>query len=63
MPGQHSIERWLIKEQLTHILMAGYRERIPPESSKVEGCHRIWKKSMSPFGWQEVKKKKKMSPL
>jgi len=27
LPGQHSIERWLIEEQLTHILMAGYKER------------------------------------
>ena len=49
MPGQHSIERWLIKEQLTHILMAGYRERIPPESSIVKVFQRIWKKSMSPL--------------
>ena len=49
MPGQHSIERWLIKEQLTHILMAGYRERILAESSIVKVCQRIWKKSMSPL--------------
>jgi len=27
LPGQHSIERWLIEEQLTHILMANYKER------------------------------------
>merc|ERR1719153_1728436 len=27
LPGQHSIERYLIEEQLTHILMAGYKER------------------------------------
>jgi len=27
LPGQHSIERWLIEEQLTHILMSGFKER------------------------------------
>ena len=27
LSGQHSIERWHMEEQLTHILMAGYRER------------------------------------
>jgi len=27
LPGQHSIERWLIEEQLTHILMSNHRER------------------------------------
>ena len=27
LPGQHSIERWLIEEQLNHILMSGYKER------------------------------------
>jgi len=27
LPGQHSIERWLIEEQLTHILMANFKER------------------------------------
>ena len=27
LPGQHSIERWLIEEQLNHILMSGFKER------------------------------------
>jgi len=27
LPGQHSIERWLIEEQLKHILMHNYKER------------------------------------
>jgi len=27
LPGQHSIERWLIEEQLTHILVSNHRER------------------------------------
>ena len=27
LPGQHSIERWLIEEQLRHILMSNHRER------------------------------------
>ena len=27
LPGQHSIERWLIEEQLTHILMSNHKER------------------------------------
>ena len=27
LPGQHSIERWLIEEQLRHMLMANYTER------------------------------------
>ena len=27
LPGQHSIERWLIEEQLRHILMSNHLER------------------------------------
>ena len=27
LPGQHSIERWLIEEQLRHILMSNFKER------------------------------------
>ena len=48
LPGQHSIERWLIEEQLNHILMSGFTERkevdcaaalLPPEEQDPPGVH------------------------